>query len=85
MKREEIANVVDAKSAARVERHRQFIQAAPSVSASQSRFRDAVASLPGVANDPHTVDHVLMLAEAMITCRQELAVKAARAERRMGW
>jgi hypothetical protein len=72
MKREEIADVVEAKHAARLERARQHIGSAPSVLSARDRFRDAVASLPGVANDPGTVESVLLLADQLVQRKEDL-------------
>jgi hypothetical protein len=72
MNREEIANVITARHALRVERHRQKIGNAPSVLSARDCFRDAVASLPGVANDPDTVANIVLLADQLVQRKEQL-------------
>jgi hypothetical protein len=70
--RRDLVNMVTARHASRVERHRLFIKAAPSRTAARARLTDSLRKLPGVASDPDTVEHILLLMDAHNDAIKEL-------------
>jgi hypothetical protein len=83
--RDRYARLLYAKYAARIERARQHIAAAPTVLSARDRFKDAVASLPGVSNDPDTAAHIMLLADMLVQRKEQLDAQDVRMQKRSGW